>query len=283
MTGKVALQRTDKTMSLADAVAQIPQGARIGIGGVGLENKPMAFVREIVRQQKRNLTVVFPAPASIDADILIGAGCVAEMITAGVSIPGYAPIAPRFRSVDRTSGGPRIINASEGLVIAGLRAAAFGAPSQPTVAGLGTDFPEAYPDWFAYSRDPFTGDLVTSVRAMRLDFALVHVTRSDSAGHGQHLGSELADRLLVSASDRTLISCEAIVGPATLAEESFRTLTLPFRVTGVVANPGGAAPTAASAVYAADPTHLAHYAQLAKTQAGFDQYLAQYVFDSTGE
>ena len=46
---------------LRDAVADIPDGAVIGLGGFNFQTKPMDAVREIVRQGKRALTVICAA------------------------------------------------------------------------------------------------------------------------------------------------------------------------------------------------------------------------------
>lgn len=83
--------------SLAEAVASIPDGSLIGLGGNLSHRAPCAAVHEIVRQQKRGLTLVKPA-AGYDFDLLCGAGCVAGLILSFVSLENMWGMAPRFRA-----------------------------------------------------------------------------------------------------------------------------------------------------------------------------------------
>lgn len=271
------LQRRSKVMELAEAVEQIPDGATVGIGGLGLENKPMAIIREMVRQGKRNLTVVFAAPSSIDGDILVGAGCADVVIASGLSLQRIAAIAPRFRALAQRGEGPRIVDASQGLIIAGLRGDRFGLPSQPTLAGVGTDFVPAAPDWFKTVADPFTGRPVTSVRSFGIDFALLHASFADASGHAQLTGAEFNDRLLAAASDRLIVSCESLVSEDTIRSRPSKTFTAPFRVSAIVPCRFGAHPTASGGAYTYDVSHLEDYARLAKTDGGFEEYIQRYV------
>ena len=48
-------------------------------------NPPMAIVREIVKKGIKNLRLVSGPTSGIETDILIGAGCVKEVVTACVA------------------------------------------------------------------------------------------------------------------------------------------------------------------------------------------------------
>src|SRR4030067_680627 len=68
----------DKLLPLGEAVAKfIPDGTRLRSCGIGLR-KPMALTYEIMRQRKRELTYLLSGWTE-DADLLIGAGCVARL------------------------------------------------------------------------------------------------------------------------------------------------------------------------------------------------------------
>src|SRR3954469_17385377 len=54
---------SDKRATLAEAIATVPDGARIALGGNTLHRGPGAAVHEIVRQGKRGLEVVKTAGA----------------------------------------------------------------------------------------------------------------------------------------------------------------------------------------------------------------------------
>src|SRR5436309_207226 len=82
----------DKVMKLSDAAALIPSGAVLGLGGLMLRRHPMALIREIIRQGKRELTLQTWV-GGIDVDLLVGAGCVKRIEAAyeGLGPLGSAP------------------------------------------------------------------------------------------------------------------------------------------------------------------------------------------------
>jgi glutaconate CoA-transferase subunit A len=82
---------------LAEAVASIPDGSLVGLGGNLTHRSPCAAVHELVRQRKRNLTLVKTA-AGYDFDVLCGAGCVTRVILSFVSFENLWGMAPRFRA-----------------------------------------------------------------------------------------------------------------------------------------------------------------------------------------
>ena len=84
--------------SLAEAIASIPDGSLLGLGGNLTHRTPCAAVHELVRQGKRNLTLVKTA-AGYDFDLLCGAGCVSRVILSFVSLENLWGMAPRFRAV----------------------------------------------------------------------------------------------------------------------------------------------------------------------------------------
>jgi glutaconate CoA-transferase, subunit A len=67
----------NKVLSLTDAVAGIPDGAVIGLGGLSMNSAPMAVVREIIRQGKKDLTMV-ALVAGLPIDWLAAAGASPE-------------------------------------------------------------------------------------------------------------------------------------------------------------------------------------------------------------
>ena len=84
-------------VSLSEAVASIPDGSLIGLGGNLTHRAPAALVHELIRQGKRNLTLVKTA-AGYDFDVLCGAGAVAHVILSFVSFENMWGMAPRFRA-----------------------------------------------------------------------------------------------------------------------------------------------------------------------------------------
>ncbi len=82
-------------VTLAEAVVDVPSGSKVAIGGA-MVMSPMAFVREMVRQEKRDLDLVVVPIGGINADMLIGAGCVRSVEFPQISLGEYG-MAPNFR------------------------------------------------------------------------------------------------------------------------------------------------------------------------------------------
>jgi len=83
--------RREKHTILADAIAEIPNGATVALGGSLIRRHPTALIHELIRQKKRDL-VLLGWNNGIDFDILVGAGCAREVHTAyvGLSVVGLA-------------------------------------------------------------------------------------------------------------------------------------------------------------------------------------------------
>ena len=84
-----------KWMSLEQAVSLIDHGDRVAVGG-RMQMAPMALIREVVRQGKRDLRLVTIPGSAIGVDMLIGAGAAASIETAQVVMDEYG-LAPNFR------------------------------------------------------------------------------------------------------------------------------------------------------------------------------------------
>ncbi len=125
----------NKQMTAAQVVAQLHDGMTIGIGGWGPRRKPMALVREILRSDLKDLTVVSYGGA--DVGMLCAAGKVKKVVFAFVSLD-FIPLEPYFRQA-RQAGAIEVMEIDEGMMLLGLRAASWGMPFIPTEVGLGTD------------------------------------------------------------------------------------------------------------------------------------------------
>lgn len=84
-----------KVMNLARAIAMIPDGATVAVGGNTFHRAPGAALHELVRQGKRDLTLVKTA-GSYDADLLAGTGLLKRALMAYVGFETLG-LAPRFR------------------------------------------------------------------------------------------------------------------------------------------------------------------------------------------
>ena len=112
----------DKRTTEQDAIAEIRSGMTIGIGGWGSRRKPMSLVREILRTDLRDLTIVsYGGP---DVGLLCAAGRVRKVVYGFVSLDSI-PLEPHFR-IARQTGAIEVAELDEGMLQWGLYAATQG-------------------------------------------------------------------------------------------------------------------------------------------------------------
>ncbi len=264
----------NKVISSDEVMAQIPNGATIAIGGSSLSRKPMALVRALARSDRRDLRLIVNVGGP-EVDLLIGTGKVAEVIYAFVGFEVMG-LAPHFRTA-RQEGSVKFQEWTEFTVMAGLDATIKRVPFLPTHAGLGTDILRVNPAFKTFE-DPFGGETLVAVPALRPDVALLHVNLADPQGNGVILGDGHMDALCAKAAKKTFLSAEQILLPERLQTYGrdvhvFRTV-----VTGVVEAPWGAHLTGCAPDYRADLQHVQEYLRAARDRAAWAEYLEQYVY-----
>ena len=245
----------DKRRSLAEAVATIPDGSCVALGGNTLHRAPAAAVHELIRQRKQQLELVKTAGA-YDIDLLCGAGA-ASVVSAG--FVGYETVfglAPMYRRAVEVGA----VEAREHAcytIIAGLRAASQGVPFMPLNGLQGSDLVGLR--GFASVRDPYSDsdqDVIV-VPAIVPDVALIHVHEADQEGNARIVGSVFEDALMARAARRVILTAERIVDRADLAAEPERTTIPGFLVDAVVEAPRGAWPTSCAGLYQYDEQFIA--------------------------
>ena len=85
-----------KLCSLTALAARVEDGAALGIGGVFLHRGPFAFVRELVRQRRRDLEIIKPSPG-YDVDLLCRADAVRKVRAGIVAMEGNFGLARWYR------------------------------------------------------------------------------------------------------------------------------------------------------------------------------------------
>ncbi|WP_217231479.1 CoA transferase subunit A [Streptomyces anulatus] len=265
----------DKSMSLEEFAGTIESGMTIGIGGWGARRKPMALVREILRGDARDLTVV--TLGGPDVGLLCAAGRVRKLVYAFVSLDSIA-LDPHFRAA-RERGEIETAEYDEGMFVTGLRAAAGRLSFLPTRAGLGSDVLTMNPDLVTIA-SPYDGEEYVAMKALSLDVALVHVNRADAAGNAQYLGPDpYFDDLYAMAAERCYVSTEQIVAPEELAAGGPAQSLLISRLftDGVIEVPGGAHSTSCEPDYARDEVFQAHYASAARDAGSWVEFRKRFL------
>lgn len=239
----------NKLCTLQEAVALIKDGDCVGFGGNTLNRAPMAAVFEIVRQGRKHLRIVKTAGA-MDVDALSMGGC-ADVVDAGfISYETYYGLAQRYR-IGVQKG---LIKANEHAcytVISALRAASYGIPFMP-VRGLKVSDLREVNDYFADVTDPFTGETLAAVQAIRPDFAIVHAQIADAQGNALIEGPKYEDVLLTRAARKVIVTAERIVGDGWFSANEQKADIPHFMTTAVVHARRGAAPCACYGHYPPD-------------------------------
>jgi glutaconate CoA-transferase, subunit A len=254
----------DKVMTADDVVAELSDGMTIGIGGWGSRRKPMALVRAILRSGLRDLTVVsYGGP---DVGLLCAAGRVRKLVYGFVSLDTI-PLEPHFRAA-RENAAVETLELDEGMLQAGLRAAAHRLPFLPIRAGLGSAVLEtAGGKELRTVRSPYDdGEELVAMPALHLDAALVHLNRADRRGNAAYLGPDpYFDDLFCLAAGRRFVSCEQVVDTASLTRATAPQQLLLNRmmVDGVVETPCGAHFTSCVPDYDRDESFQRAYGEAA--------------------
>lgn len=236
-----------------DAVrAHVPDGARVGVGGSGLQRKPMALLRALVAGGARDLEVV-SFLGSLDVELLLAAGAIRRLHTAGVSLEA-AGLAPLYRAA-RQSGSPEVVEWSEGSLHAALEATARALPSMPCGTSAAADVVRRNPH-LRVAPDPFDGRDVVHAQALPIDVALLHVPAVNGRGDLFIDGDPALDGLLARAADEVIAAFdEQRDEPPAVAAVSR------IWVDAVVHAPGGAWPTGCHATSAGDPAVVRRWAR----------------------
>ncbi|QNA93686.1 MULTISPECIES: CoA transferase subunit A [unclassified Microbacterium] len=261
---------SDKRVSIEEAVATIESRMTIGIGGWGSRRKPMALVREILRRDITDLTVVaFGGP---DVGLLAAAGRIRRLVYGFVSLDSI-PLDPLFTRA-RERGDLEIEEYDEGMFVTGLRAAASRLDFLPILAGLGSDVLPANPRLRTVA-SPYSDAQYVAMPALPLDVALVHVNRADAQGNAQYLGPDpYFDDLFAMAATRTIVSTEKVIPTSALLDEgSFHTLLFSrIYASAVVEAPGGAHFTTCAPDYERDEAFQKHYVASAKDPSAWAEF-----------
>jgi glutaconate CoA-transferase subunit A len=263
-----------KLVTLAAAIAQfVPDGSSIALGCALETAIPFAAGQELIRQRKRQLTLIGPI-SDILFDQLIGAGCVAKIRAAWV---GNVITGSSYNFRRAVEQGKIEMEDHSNLTLAmGLRAGAWGVPYLPTHSVLGSDL---YQTNASLKRVicPFTGATLTAVAAINPDVAIIHVQRSDEFGNAHFWGNFGVTREACLASRQIILTAEEVVPAEVINSDPNRIITPGFRVKAVVHAPWGAHPSPVPGHYNRDHQSYFDYQQDSKTPPAFAAWQARWV------
>ena len=257
-------------MTLDDAISTYVQdGDLVGFGGLSFWRKPISACREIIRQDKKDLSLC-TFVGGIEIDLLVAAGCASKVRASFVGMEIFG-MAPNYRKAVE-SGSIKISEESEASIALGLRASYLKVPFMPLKGIIGTDMPKVRNDIIQF-KDPLGSDTeLMALPRIDLDVAILHVPYADEYGNGNIVGAVWMDDDMAKTAKKTIIITEKLV-----ETEDIRYLPgkaqLPMQTTtAVVKIPFGAHPTSCYNHYTFDALHIQEYLKM-----NFNEYKKKFI------
>ncbi|WP_030855896.1 CoA transferase subunit A [Streptomyces sp. NRRL S-37] len=200
--------------SAAEAVADVPDGASLAVGGFGLSGVPNVLIQALYERGVDGLSVVSNNCGAMESGlaVLLAAGRIARVT--GSYIGANKEFARQY-----LAGELEVELIPQGTLAERLRAGGAGIPAFYTPAGVGTQVAEGGLPWrydgsggVALASPPkevreFDGARYVLERGIRTDFALVRAAKGDRHGN-----------LVFNKSARNFNPLAAMAGRVTVAE-----------------------------------------------------------------
>ena len=271
-----------KLKNVAEVVRTIPEGALIALGGFAIARNVLTVVHELIRQQKKNLTVS-QSVMGMDTDLLVGAGLVSRLIVGGGSLDKFGLV----QCVNRARENREIVSVdmTSLSVCFSYLAGALGLSFFPIKSMMASEVLERLErgpgaDHVRRIHCPFTGEEYVALKALTPDVALVHVQAADEQGNCCIDGPRWENEEQAKAARRIIIITEELASTDLFRQHPTRTVIPAHRVEAVIHQPFGAHPTAVYGCYDYDSEHLELYVEHARTAGGVREYIQQFILSS---
>jgi glutaconate CoA-transferase, subunit A len=234
---------------------------------------PFAAGHEIIRQGRRNLTVVRMTPDLI-YDQLIGSGCVSKLIFSWGGNPGVGSLHRLRDAVEQSWPAPLELeeNAHAGMASA-YTAGASHLPFGLLRGYLGTDLPKY--NRVKFIECPFTGEKLAAIPAIRPDVTVIHAQKADRKGNVLMWGVVGVQKEAVLAAKRVVVTVEEIVDQLNAPPNA---VVLPSWVIGAVSEvKGGAFPSYAQGYYPRNNAFYKQWDAIARERETFQAWMQRHV------
>lgn len=235
---------------------------------------PTAAAHEIVRQNKRDLTLVRMTP-DLPYDLLIGAGCARKLIFSWGGNPGVGSLHRLRDAVER--GWPHELDIEEHShadLANAYVAGASGLPFAVLRAYAGSDLPKVNP-LIKFIDCPFTGEQLAAVPSVRPDVTVIHAQRADRQGNVLVQGILGVQKEAVLAAKRSIVTVEEIVDDL---QAPMNACVLPtWAVSAVCVVPGGSHPSYAHGYSERDNRFYQAWDPIARDRERFTAWVDEYI------
>ncbi len=243
-------------LTLDELAELVPGGVRIGIGGVHLSRLPIALIKRVLANDKKDF--VFTSwGGGLPLELFLEANSVRKLIFTFSSLDIFG-LAPRFREALEK----KTIEIEEWTALAmaqALHAAHFNLPEMPFQLPVGSDLMKTGAFW-KESSSVFTGERIAQARRIDVDVLLLHAQRADRDGNIEIQGARGFDPSLMGAAKKILVTVEEVVETGSLGAPLAFVLPKEF-VTAVAEVPWGAYPTSCLPYYSTDYQELLNYVE----------------------
>lgn len=203
----------DKTTSLEEAIAQIPNGAIVMVGGFGVPGTPFTLIQELGRQGQKDLTLIKndANETGLGIDHLLANGQVAKLITTHI---GLNPRAMELMN----AGHLEVEFCAQGILAERVRAGGSGLVGFLTDIGMETELARGKP------RIEVGGQTALLETALRADVALIHADRADIFGNLDYVATARNfNPLMAMAADRVIAEAETVLPLGDLSADQVHT------------------------------------------------------------
>lgn len=262
-------------VSLSDAVAStVRDGDTVACEGF-THLIPFAAGHEIIRQQRRDLTLIRMTPDLI-YDQMIGAGCARKLVFSWGGNPGVGSLHRLRDAVEHDWPAPLELEEHSHAAMANAYwAGAANLPFAPVRAYVGTTLGELNPN-VGEIECPFTGERLAAVPAHRPDVGVVHAQRADREGNVLVEGIVGVQKEVVLASARSVVTVEEVVDD--LDPPSWNSTVIPgWAITAIAEAPGGAHPSYTHGYYDRDNAFYQDWDPISRDRDRFGRWIDEHV------
>ena len=267
--------------SLQEAVRTfVGDGASVVLGAA-LENAiPFAATHELIRQGRRGLNVIAPI-SDISTDMLIGAGCVAEVTGAWVGNVSGGMGHNYRRAAEAGAPNPiKVYDYSNFSIGMAFFAGAYGLPYIPVKSILGSDILKSNPR-LKLAENPFAEapEPVALVPALKPDVAFLVVQRADRFGNSHIWGSTGLTQEASIAAEKIIVLADEIVAREVIASDPSRVLIPGFGVNAVCHIPAANHPSPLIGRWKRDNAFFHDYHKETREVGDFGRWCDEWVRD----
>ena len=266
-------ERTSKQVTLSEAAARVADGTRIALGGFAVYQHPMAFVRELIRQGRRDLTVVGVVNGP-EVDMLAGADALSCVESSYVGLEKYG-LAPNFRRRVQ-SGALTMVDYPELMSWDRFRASEQNFTFLQASFLGGTDIVARNPEIKAFTC-PLTGRSLWAVPPADPEIVVIHAIMGDAYGNvlvpRRRLIPQSLDITLARSCDRVIVTVERIVSNDEIRRNAELNQIPSYRVECIVEAPWGAHPCPVLGFSKLDDEAFQDYVAAAVNDNDFRGYL----------